>query len=217
MTASTTIGGAPLVVGLGGTLRANSSTERALRYCLESVEQQGGRTTFFSGPDLDLPMYAPHELERTPKALELVGALRYAQKRYADAAAAYQKAGELSHRPQFAIAEYESRSQGKLAQPEAPLEKYLSTSPTEPSTRVVLAQAQQGRGDRAGAAHSYELVLTNQPKNAVALNNRGNTFIKMRRHNDALEKILAGHEERLRILEDDRRRPDTSSDGQVSN
>jgi len=76
MTASTTIGGAPLVVGLGGTLRANSSTERALRYCLESVEQQGGRTKFFSGPDLDLPMYAPHELERTPKALELVGALR---------------------------------------------------------------------------------------------------------------------------------------------
>jgi FMN reductase len=68
MTASTTMGGAPLVVGLGGTLRANSSTERALRYCLESVEQQGGRTKFFSGPDLDLPMYAPHELERTPKA-----------------------------------------------------------------------------------------------------------------------------------------------------
>ena len=34
MTVSTTTGGAPLVVGLGGTLRANSSTERALRYCL---------------------------------------------------------------------------------------------------------------------------------------------------------------------------------------
>ncbi len=76
MTTSTTTGGAPLVVGLGGTLRVNSSTERALRYCLESVERQGGRTRFFSGPDLDLPMYAPHELDRTPKALELVKALR---------------------------------------------------------------------------------------------------------------------------------------------
>ena len=43
MTASTTTGGAPLVVGLGGTLRSNSSTERALRYCLASVERQGGR------------------------------------------------------------------------------------------------------------------------------------------------------------------------------
>src|SRR6201988_4107454 len=78
MTASTTMGGAPLVVGLGGTLRANSSTERALRYCLDSVERQGGRTKLFSGQDLVLPMYAPHELERTPKALELVSALREA-------------------------------------------------------------------------------------------------------------------------------------------
>ncbi|HEV7853332.1 MAG TPA: FMN reductase, partial [Mycobacterium sp.] len=47
MTATTT-GGAPLVVGLGGTLRANSSTERALRYCLASVESQGGQTRLFS-------------------------------------------------------------------------------------------------------------------------------------------------------------------------
>src|SRR6476659_5051799 len=68
--------GKPFIVGLGGTLRANSSTERALRYCLESVERQGGRTRLFSAEDLDLPMYAPHELERTARALELVTALR---------------------------------------------------------------------------------------------------------------------------------------------
>ena len=66
----------PFIVGLGGTLRANSSTERALRYCLASVETQGGRTRLFSAEDLDLPMYAPHELERTPRALELVKTLR---------------------------------------------------------------------------------------------------------------------------------------------
>ncbi|HEY7053578.1 MAG TPA: NADPH-dependent FMN reductase [Mycobacterium sp.] len=66
----------PLIVGLGGTLRENSSTERALRYCLSSVERLGGRTKLFCGKDIDLPMYAPHELERTPRAAELVGALR---------------------------------------------------------------------------------------------------------------------------------------------
>jgi FMN reductase len=66
----------PLVVGIGGTLRSNSSTERALRYCLAAVERQGGRTTLYCGKDLDLPMYSPHELDRTPKAAELVGALR---------------------------------------------------------------------------------------------------------------------------------------------
>jgi FMN reductase len=86
MTASTTTAGTasaesaqgPLVVGLGGTLRANSSTERALRYCLEIVEQLGGRTKLFCGTDIELPMYAPHELERTPKAAQLVSALRSA-------------------------------------------------------------------------------------------------------------------------------------------
>lgn len=67
---------APLVVGLGGTLRAGSSTERALRFCLDAVERLGGRTKMYAGPDLDLPMYAPHELNRTPKAAELVAALR---------------------------------------------------------------------------------------------------------------------------------------------
>jgi FMN reductase len=84
MTASTTTAAGadveranrPLVVGLGGTLRANSSTERALRYCLTSVERQGGRTRLFCGADIELPMYAPHELSRTPKAAQLVSALR---------------------------------------------------------------------------------------------------------------------------------------------
>jgi FMN reductase len=76
MTTSTAIGGGPVVVGLGGTLRANSSTERALRYCLAAVERQGGRTKLLCGEDLDLPMYAQYQLERTPKALELVSALR---------------------------------------------------------------------------------------------------------------------------------------------
>ncbi|WP_197380283.1 NADPH-dependent FMN reductase [Mycolicibacterium mengxianglii] len=68
----------PLVVGLGGTLRAGSSTEKALRYCLSAVEAQGGRTKLYAGPDLELPMYAPHELERTPGAVELVESLRAA-------------------------------------------------------------------------------------------------------------------------------------------
>lgn len=76
MTASTTSATGPLVIGIGGTLRSNSSTERALRYCLAAVERQGGRTKLYCGKDLDLPMYRPHELERTPKAAELVGALR---------------------------------------------------------------------------------------------------------------------------------------------
>jgi FMN reductase len=68
----------PLVVGLGGTLRADSSTERALRHCLSAVERQGGRTMSFFGDDLDLPMYNPHDEVRTSRATALVSALRHA-------------------------------------------------------------------------------------------------------------------------------------------
>ncbi|OBI40687.1 FMN reductase [Mycobacterium kyorinense] len=75
---TTLTGAGPLVVGLGGTLRSNSSTERALRNCLTAVERQGGRTKLYCGEDIDLPMYNPHEPARTARAIELIGALREA-------------------------------------------------------------------------------------------------------------------------------------------
>ena len=69
---------APLVVGVGGTLLSNSSTERALRHCLASVERQGGRTKLYCGDDINLPMHNPREPARTPGATQLIGALREA-------------------------------------------------------------------------------------------------------------------------------------------
>ncbi len=68
----------PFVVGLGGTLRADSSTERALRHCLDAVERRGGRTALFSGEQINLPMYNPQDPVRTPEAVALVEALRAA-------------------------------------------------------------------------------------------------------------------------------------------
>ncbi|MCG5434205.1 NAD(P)H-dependent oxidoreductase [Mycobacterium sp. MYCO198283] len=70
--------GGPLVVGIGGTLRANSSTEKALRLCLDAVTRRGGRIRFFGGADIDLPMYNQDEPARTPRAVALIEALRSA-------------------------------------------------------------------------------------------------------------------------------------------
>ncbi|WP_024804403.1 NADPH-dependent FMN reductase [Nocardia sp. BMG51109] len=70
--------GRPFVVGVGGTLRADSSTERALRHCLAAVERQGGSTALFCGEDINLPMYNPYDATRTPQAVALVEALRRA-------------------------------------------------------------------------------------------------------------------------------------------
>lgn len=67
----------PLVVGIGGTTRTGSSTERALRVALAALERRGARTLLFAGADIDLPNYSP---ERTAdaRALKIISALREA-------------------------------------------------------------------------------------------------------------------------------------------
>jgi FMN reductase len=71
-------GFSPLIVGIGGTTRESSSTERALRFVLDEIERLGGRTTLFAAADLDLPIYAPEKETRDPKAIALIDALRRA-------------------------------------------------------------------------------------------------------------------------------------------
>lgn len=62
----------PLIVGIGGTLRSGSGTERVLRAALAATERRGAQTLLLAGPDLDLPMYAPQSGERTGAARALV-------------------------------------------------------------------------------------------------------------------------------------------------
>jgi len=69
---------APLVVGLGGTTRENSSTEKLVRLVLQAVDQLGGRTIQLSGPELVLPIYAPENPTRGPSAERLIAILRSA-------------------------------------------------------------------------------------------------------------------------------------------
>jgi FMN reductase len=71
-------GGPPLVIGLGGTLRRGSSTERLLKSCLAVIEQHGGRVRLFCGADLELPIYNPQTPTRSQKAVQLIEALRMA-------------------------------------------------------------------------------------------------------------------------------------------
>jgi len=68
----------PYVVGLGGTLRPKSSSERLLRYALDVAAQHGARTEIFSADSLNLPMYSEDRLRRTDVAIALVEALAQA-------------------------------------------------------------------------------------------------------------------------------------------
>ena len=68
----------PLILGMGGTAHANSSSESALRYALARCEAYGAETLLFDGRSLDIPMYAPGASDRTDKAAALIDGLRRA-------------------------------------------------------------------------------------------------------------------------------------------
>jgi FMN reductase len=69
----------PLIVGIGGTIGAVSSTERALRIALDAVEREGFATRLFGGEDMArLPLYDPRATSRTSQEREFVDAVRKA-------------------------------------------------------------------------------------------------------------------------------------------
>jgi len=69
----------PFIVGIGGTTKPNSSTERVLSVALKSAEALGARTHLFGGPFLaGLPIYAPENPERTEAQRDLVEMVRQA-------------------------------------------------------------------------------------------------------------------------------------------
>jgi FMN reductase len=67
----------PLIVGLGGTMTTNSSSERILRHVLSECEAAGAETLVFDGTAIDLPMYG-YGTPRTDKAQAMIAALRRA-------------------------------------------------------------------------------------------------------------------------------------------
>jgi FMN reductase len=67
-----------LIVGLGGTTRENSSSERALTVALAAAAHAGAATVRLGAAELDLPMYAPENSTRTPNALRLLDYVRRA-------------------------------------------------------------------------------------------------------------------------------------------
>lgn len=66
----------PFIVGLGGTPRANSTSERAVRAALEHARDAGAEVRMFTGPELMLPIYDPARADRSEAEHALVEALR---------------------------------------------------------------------------------------------------------------------------------------------
>ncbi|MHC0055627.1 NADPH-dependent FMN reductase [Actibacterium sp. D379-3] len=66
----------PLILGLGGSLRPQSTGQKALAHVLARAAERGARTELISGPALDLPLYSPDSAERSEAAARLVALMR---------------------------------------------------------------------------------------------------------------------------------------------
>jgi FMN reductase len=73
-----TVRSAPLVVGLGGTCREGSTSEKALKLALTFAQRAGAEVLNISGRALELPIYSPGEQYRCERTTTLVEALRRA-------------------------------------------------------------------------------------------------------------------------------------------
>lgn len=68
----------PFIVGIGGTTRIGSTSEKAVRVALDACARAGAQTALFAGPDLPTEVYDPMQPDRSERALALVAALRRA-------------------------------------------------------------------------------------------------------------------------------------------
>jgi FMN reductase len=75
---ATNLGFRPLIVGIGGTTRPGSSSERVLEFALSQARACGADTELLAGPRILLPIYAPESPERNTEARNFVDTLRRA-------------------------------------------------------------------------------------------------------------------------------------------
>src|SRR6478672_4383034 len=66
----------PLILGIGGAVRPNSSSEKALRISLLAAEACGVDVAMITDAGLELPMYAPHLPSRFDTTRGLVDLFR---------------------------------------------------------------------------------------------------------------------------------------------
>jgi FMN reductase len=66
----------PFIVGIGGTAKAGSTTEMALRFALNAAKRAGAQTAIVAGPVLEFPMYSQERLERPSSASWMISLLR---------------------------------------------------------------------------------------------------------------------------------------------
>lgn len=68
----------PVILAIGGSTRAQSTSEAALRIAAEGARESGAQVHVLSGRELMLPIYDPDATDRAPEAVRLVDLARQA-------------------------------------------------------------------------------------------------------------------------------------------
>lgn len=103
--------------------------------------------------------------------LEVSGDVAAHAGRFADALKAFSAADTLSPSGPLAIKMFAVRVALHTADPQAPLRDWLQHAPSDVLVRLALAQRLQADGEAAAAATEYETVLSQAPRQLLALNN----------------------------------------------
>ena len=137
-------------------------------------------------------------LPRSGSGQELLGDLLARQKRFAEAAAAYDAAFAIAARGALVVKQHGAARQagasgdgGSLQR----LQQWLAEHPEDMATRQYLADQQLAAGAAVAAIENYERVLAAGPSNAFALNNLANAHaITVQRDPQALRLAEAAYQ-----------------------
>jgi putative PEP-CTERM system TPR-repeat lipoprotein len=109
--------------------------------------------------------------ETAAVGLLLEGDLRMLERKFDDAALAYEAALKRAPNGALAAKSYEARRRAGVPNAAKPLEQWLNDNPNDVGARVVLASEYQRQGQFKQAAAEYEQVLQSRPDDAISLNN----------------------------------------------
>ncbi len=146
-------------------LKPGNPEAQAMMVAAELAQDRGVRA-------LQVAREVQNDLPKAPLGYVLEGDVLVASKKYAQAAALYEKAYALRKSGLVAIKLHDAWvDAGKPDQGEARIKGWLAEQPGDIATRRHLAYSRMQRGKYALAIEQYRLVLERQPKDAVALNN----------------------------------------------
>jgi Tfp pilus assembly protein PilF len=125
--------------------------------------------------DLDGAMDIANELKKrypdSPASYAFEGEMHVIGKDLSRADSAYEKALELGPIKAHAIRSYQIKRQLGVTGAERPLAEYLETRPLDNEVRVLLAESYMQTENLTKSIATYERVVSEEPTNAVALNN----------------------------------------------